>query len=74
MAEKKEKEIKELLRKFPFVNWDRFIGAREEYTFYGWIDREDSYRDFLVLNFTDPKKPWFCTSSNKYSKKIAAIL
>jgi hypothetical protein len=66
-------EIIKVLEKFNFVNWDRYFGEAENLTFFGWIDREDNKKDFLVLDFSlNPL--WFATSSKIYSKKISEIL
>ena len=43
---------------------------------YGWIDREDNYKDFVLLEFDLTTKEAYClaTSSSKYSKKISKLL
>ena len=46
--------VLEMLEKFYFVRWDRYIKVpdRDEYAFYGWIDREkDAYKDFILLEY-----------------------
>ncbi len=71
--------IKNTLSDLHFVKWDRYYGESNHYTFFGWIDREDSYKDFLVLNIELDKIRKnilisFSTSSKKHSKRIAKIL
>lgn len=78
LKEKLEWRIFRLLNSFinvcPDITWDRFTYAGTEYTFYGWIKRGDKKRDFIVLNFTDPKEVWYCTSSAKYSETFSRLL
>jgi len=69
-----KEQICETLKKFDFVNWDRYFGDEENLTFFGWIDRAGEERkDFLVLDFSMTPL-WFATSSKIYSKKISEIL
>ena len=35
----------------PFVTWDRYVVLVDAVETYGWIDREDSYKDFVCLFF-----------------------
>lgn len=69
-------KIKLLLNKFTFVVWDRYTFNKGEYTFYGWIEREDNYKDFLILNFyaQTVDSPYMVTSSAKYSEEIVKII
>lgn len=75
--------IQRVLRKFPYIKWDRFHFDKSQnvLTIYGWIDREkDYYKDFVCFNFFI--KPHFralgvefvSTSSARYSKRIAKTL
>ena len=71
--------IIDVLRSLDFVKWDRYFGENNCYTFFGWIDRDDSYKDFVVLDIELDKIRkglliGFSTSSKKYSKRIADIL
>lgn len=68
-----KEEILKLLEKFTFVMWDRFTEEDGFYVFYGWIERKDKYKDFLVITI-DGEFTWFCTSSAKYSNLIDKIL
>lgn len=70
--------IEHKLSSLYMVQWDRFTKSKNEFTFYGWIDREkDFYKDFVVLNisfFAGSHDTWFTTSSAKYSASISKIL
>ena len=71
--------IEGFLKKFDFVQWDRFTqdpyqdrATRRRYVlfnFYGWIDREDQYKDFVAISVRWPDKSvqYLITSSKKYS-------
>ena len=81
IIEQKNKEwIEKVLSDIPFVNWDRFLDLKwarnRNITVFGWIEREDSYKDFVVLEFDLVRSEVFfvSTSSEKYSKKISEIL
>lgn len=69
----------------PFVRWDRFHERDNGIAVFGWIDREDLYKDFVSLDYNydskeskiTRKKTWsmgYLTSSQKYSKEIGRIL
>lgn len=62
--------VTEVLEKLNFVKWDRFSG----FFVFGWIEREDSYKDFVVVEFVNGNPVMFVTSSKKYSKKISKLL
>jgi hypothetical protein len=71
------------IKKLPFVMWDRFHETKESVVAFGWIEREDNYKDFVVLFWDHPTEidifntQWdfgFTTSSAKYSKEIAELL
>lgn len=70
--------IEKTLEKLPFVRWDRYIEDKDDnlIEMYGWIDREDDYKDFVLLEFNLNKKEVYfvATSSDKYSEQIAEIL
>ena len=74
-------EVTKALNSLHFVRWDRFVDVELDYTItaYGWIDREDEKKDFVVLTYYKLEHPFyigfnFVTSSKKFSKDIAAIL
>ena len=70
--------IVNVLRRLYFVNWDRYFNIGHYFTFFGWIKREDSYKDFVVIDFyfgEDGKTEIsYSRSSKKYSKQISGIL
>jgi len=85
--------MNELIKKLPyelmkkdmeslnFVNWDRFVVFEEKdnnkVELYGWIKREDTHEDFIILIYNPEKSKWitsFITSSKKYDKKIFEFL
>jgi len=81
IIDQKNKEwIEKVLSDLYFVNWDRFFVNRYADTYviniFGWIDREDSYKDFIDLEFDIHKQEvyFIATSSAKYTQKIAKIL
>lgn len=73
--------IEAKLELLDFVEWDRFT----EYDHpergrvvdvYGWIGREDEYKDFLTVTF-DPDVQQihtFTTSSDEYTEEITRLL
>jgi len=67
-------EIEDILSKFTFVRWDRFVDTDEGLKFYGWIDREkDSYKDFILLTFYKNDHIGWTTSSVEKTKDIRAV-
>lgn len=60
----------------PFVQWDRFthdtwFDEAETVSVYGWIYREDDYKDFVLIRFWPQMEEFvFTTSSEKYSTII----
>lgn len=56
----------------PFVQWDRFthdtwFDEAETVSVYGWIYREDDYKDFVLIRFWPQMEEFvFTTSSEKY--------
>lgn len=63
--------ITETLNKFPEVKWDRFGGDLHALGIYGWIDREDGKRDFILIAFMDGVATSMGTSSAKFSAVFA---
>lgn len=58
------------------VIWDRFVRFNNQYTVFGWINRTDGQRDFLIIWFNEGDKLSdiaFATSSAKYSKAVADL-
>jgi len=74
---KKRKWIAQYLSTVPVVEWDRFIvGEMDGYQYvnvYGWIDREDEYKDFVWSRFWPANETVeFTTSSDEYSEYLQA--
>lgn len=72
---KKREWIGELLERPEFVEWDRFVVEDQDGTqsvqVYGWIDRADIYKDFVVVRFwPDSETFGFITSSDRYSEEL----
>lgn len=69
-------KITNILKKFNFVNWDRYYGAEGSWSFYGWIEREkDNYKDFILIEFDNNNEVvYHGTSSKKHTREIAEIL
>jgi len=64
--------IENMSTKFP-IEWDRFTENEGTYDIYGWIERKDGKRDFVLLTlWVDNNEVVgnFVTSSAKYSKAI----
>lgn len=67
-------EIEDTLAQLSFVQWDRYVGTGNgEVHVYGWIDRPDKYKDFVLVTFYDDGIS-FITSSGKYSNMISKLL
>lgn len=67
------------LRAVRFVDFDRFTVGDwdgEQYVnVYGWIDREDQYKDFVLIIFwPESEAHYFATSSAEYSEEIQRCL
>lgn len=79
--EKRNKEwVEKVLSALEFVNWDRFFeisfASHRIINVFGWIDREDDYKDFVDIEFNIMRQEvtFLSTSSEEHSKKIADIL
>jgi hypothetical protein len=70
--------IEEKLKALPEVIWDRYAGKEGNWCVYGWIDRADAYKDFIVVEFAFPDEGdpywWFATSSAKHSALYSEVL
>lgn len=70
-------EIETLLRRLPFVQWDRYTSP-DGYVFnlFGWIAREkDAYKDFVLLQYWPDDSQWSVfTSSKIHSEEIGRLL
>jgi hypothetical protein len=64
--------IADELAAVPFVEWDRFVvedhDGHQCLRIYGWIDRDDEYKDFVVARFwPEQESIGFTTSSDEHS-------
>lgn len=67
--------IHKFLLKFPEVEWDRWSGDLDKScSFFGWISREDEYKDFMLVLFEDGIDIFFFTSSAKHSRLFSEIM
>ena len=74
----KQNWIAKLLPLLDFVEWDRFIVGRIEgyqhTDVYGWIDRDDDYKDFVWARFWPTQEAVeYTTSSDEHSDDIQRI-
>lgn len=67
----------DVAEKIPVI-WDRYTNSGTHYYVYGWIERTDGKRDFVVLEMEQDSEALraidFVTSSAKYSREIMKIL
>lgn len=74
------KYIEYYLNLYPEVGWDQFREQDDDFTIYGWIDREDGRSDFMLWVARDVpgKEQWegwrFTTSSSKWSREFSRCL
>lgn len=70
-----KKRIESILRQCTFVQWDRFVDCPDKILVYGWMDRKDEYKDFIVVTFWKNGSPTgYIQSSVKNAAKIRKIL
>jgi len=56
----------ELLDRLSMVTWDRFIEGGDSVTVYGWIDRDDEYKDYIQIEiWPSDEYVSFTTSSRR---------
>ena len=69
-------KISQWLSRFEFVKWDRFIETEDFYHIYGWIDREDKYKDFLEIDFSKKTgvPEFWISSSARFDHTIIEVL
>lgn len=66
----------QLLERLDFVEWDRFttgewFGGQRYFSVYGWIGRDDDYKDFaLLIMWPESEIVYPLTSSDKWSEEI----
>lgn len=71
--------IESILSELAFVEWDRFIvddwDGEQAVSVYGWIDREDEYKDFVLVIFWPASETvYYVTSSDEYTNQISTVL
>ena len=72
-------ELSDKLAELDFVEWDRYTGGkwsegRQYVTVYGWIDREDEYKDFVEIIRWQNGQLYFTTSSAEHTERIFEVL
>jgi len=72
-------ELSDKLAELDFVEWDRYTGGewpdgRQCVTVYGWIDRDDDYKDFVVIIRWSNGQLYFTTSSYAHTEQIFEVL
>jgi hypothetical protein len=65
--------VKTILNRLPFVEWDRWYPlGNGAVKVFGWIDREDQYKDFVLLRLVPEEQVIeYSTSSAAYAETIA---
>jgi len=67
-----KKFIEDIAKLIP-IEWDRFTEKEGYYNIFGWIERKDGKRDFVLVQLyldNGEIKGDYCTSSAKYSEEI----
>jgi len=72
-------ELEDKLAQLDFVEWDRYTGGewsegRQYVTVYGWIDRQDGYKDFVEIIRWGNGQLYFTTSSAEHTEEIFEVL
>ena len=67
-------KITNWLNKLPDIKWDRISQKQGHIYAFGWIDREDSYKDFFMIDFVKGEPVSYCSSDSKYNFKYSKIL
>jgi len=74
--------VEDTLERVHMVEWDRFTVGNHPETgryikVYGWIDREDEYKDFCIIDFqpeTEENLIGYTTSSDEHTNEIYRCL
>ncbi len=68
-------KIEKKLMALPFVNWDRYVDSGDAITIFGWIKRNDDYKDFAIIEFStdDYEVNVWATSSKEHSESMGKI-
>ena len=69
-------KVLELISEKIPVEWDRYVNDERTYSVYGWIQRGDGKRDFLLVTIKEDLGMYvsFVTSSAKYSRTITELI
>jgi len=67
-------KITNWLNKLPVVRWDRISQKVGHIYAFGWIDREDEYKDFIVIDFVNGEPVDYVSSDIKYNLEHRRIL
>jgi len=70
--------VEDTLERVQMVDWDRFVTGLHPKSgryikVYGWIDRDDEYKDFCIVTFqpdTSENLIGYTTSSDEHTDKI----
>jgi len=73
MNKKMAQLLVDICNELPFVRWDRYIDCDSSVVVFGWIDREDSHKDFVCVEIYPRGQIQYTTSSAKYSETILEI-
>ena len=67
--------VEELLDRLSMVTWDRFVECGDSVTVYGWIDRDDEYKDYIQIEiWPSDEYVSFTTSSEEHTEEIHELL
>lgn len=68
-------QLNEMAEHIP-ITWDRFIDSPGFVTIYGWLERSDGKRDFIIILMSKLSETliFYATSSIKYSQAIQDYL
>ncbi|MFA5013920.1 MAG: hypothetical protein WC549_00065 [Actinomycetota bacterium] len=67
-------KITDWLNKLPAVKWDRMNEKKGHLYVFGWIDRNDTYKDFFLIDFIDGEPVDYCSSNVLYNHPYRDIL
>ena len=67
--------VEELLDRLSMVTWDRFVECGDSVTVYGWIDRDDAYKDYIAIEiWPSDEYVSYTTSSEEHTEEIHELL
>lgn len=70
--DKEQWYVESVLKSLEYVEWDRYVKHGLGIMCYGWIDREDEYMDFVVvdIDYMNEKIRGYVTSSKRFDEQI----